>query len=104
MDCTSEGCINKGPIQKRINKEVGGSSSSYLIRKVGKNAARCCNEDRLWHQSSDSIQPAGQNIRMSKYLGRPGGGTREPKGGGVDIKHNSYDRRLRKLHGKLFSS
>ena len=41
---------------------------------------------------------------MGMNLGRPGGGVTESINSGVDIKHNSYARRIRKLQAKVLSN
>ena len=41
---------------------------------------------------------------MGMKFGRPGGGVTEPINSGVDIKHNSYQRRIRKLQAKVIST
>lgn len=64
-----------------------------------------------WNQMSDRAKPANQTVKTgsgSTYHGsstrhtimssRPG--AMSPGGVGVDIKHNSYERRLNKLKGK----
>jgi hypothetical protein len=64
-----------------------------------------------WNQMSDRVKPSNQTVKTgsgSTYHGsstrhtivrhRPG--AMSPGGVGVDIKHNSYERRLNKLKGK----
>lgn len=64
-----------------------------------------------WNQMSDRVMPSNQRVKTgsgstyganslkcSKVRNRPG--AMSPGGIGVDIKHNSYERRLNKLKGK----
>jgi len=89
-------------------KQVPKSSSERIIRVGALNVGeKLCVQPcyRMpWNQSSDRVNAAGTGVFMSKPLGRPGGGVRQPIQSGVDIKHNSYDRRLRKLQAKVLSS
>jgi hypothetical protein len=60
-----------------------------------------------WNQMSDRVKPSLQTVRIptrgnstksSVTSNRPG--AMSPGGAGVDIKHNSYERRLLKLKGE----
>ena len=51
-----------------------------------------------WNQMSDRPSPSVQRLTTSIVKNRPG--AMSPGGTGVDIKHNSYDRYLRRLKGK----
>lgn len=84
-------------------------STSQLVVKqgalnVGENSCKQNCIPVRTNQSSDRLYASGRNIQMSKHLGRPGGGVTEPVNGGVDIKHNSYNRRLRRLQAKVLSN
>jgi|TARA_B110000467_G_C18288885_1_gene463474 hypothetical protein len=101
--CKTANCVEKQPIFKQINGEVRQSSSQRLTRLGASHVGRYyCDKcaPLEWNQSSDRPYASGSGIRMGMKLGRPGSGVSEPVGGGVDVKHGSYQRRLRKLHSK----
>ena len=105
--CKSNNCVEKDPIFKQINGEVRQSSSQRLTRLGASQVGRyyCDNCATLeWNQSSDRPYAMGSGIRMGMKFGRPGSGVTEPVSGGVDVKHGSYQRRLRKLQAKVLSS
>ena len=105
--CKITGCYNENIVNKRINGEVRQSSSQRLSKltaaQVGQHYCTKC-ASLEWNQSSDRPLPAGKGVFMGMHLGRPGAGVTQPVGSVVDIKHNSYDRRLRKLKAKVLSA
>ena len=104
--CKTIDCLEKEPVFKRINGEVRQSSSQRITRLAASQAGiyYCDSCAGLgWNQSSDRILPAGRGVHMGMKFGRPGGGVTEPINSGVDIKHNSYQRRIRKLQSKVIS-
>lgn len=104
--CRTVGCVEKQPIFSQINGDVRQSSSQRMTRlgasHVGIYYCNTCTSLN-WNQSSDRLQPSGLGVRMNMKFGRPGSGVTEPKGSGVDIKHGSYQRRIRKLQSKVLS-
>ena len=105
--CKTTNCVEKKYVFKQINGEVRQSSSQRLIglgaSQVGRYYCDKC-ASLEWKQSSDREYAAGSGIHMGMKLGRPGSGVTDPTGGGVDVKHGSYQRRLRKLQAKVLSS
>lgn len=53
-----------------------------------------------WNQQSDRPAPSVQQVTTNRSSVRQRPGSMSPGGTGVDIKHNSYDRFLRRLKGK----
>ena len=106
--CNTLECKLNTATYKKINNRVSKSSSERLIRVGAQNVLdRACLDPcppMSWNQSSDRVYASGTGVRMTMPLGRPGGGVSQPKNAGVDIKHNSYARRLRKLQGKVLSN
>ena len=105
--CKTENCVEKKTIFNQINGEVRQSSSQRLTRLGASQVGRYyCDKCAAleWNQSSDRPYATGQGIRMGMKFGRPGSGVTEPVGGGVDVKHGSYQRRIRKLQSKVLSS
>lgn len=84
------------------------STSQLMIKQGALNVGvNSCKQNCIpvrTNQSSDRLYASGRNIQMSKHLGRPGGGVTQPINGGVDIKHNSYNRRIRRLQAKVLSN
>jgi hypothetical protein len=90
---------------KLIQKTVRVPSSIYTMNL----GALTTNHGSVvsWNQMSDravpSVQkytvPRSKSTRHSSTSSRPGG--QNPGGIGCDIKHNSYERRLNRLKGKL---
>ena len=107
-ECKTHKCYLKSSTYNKINHKVGKSSSERAIKLGAQNVTdRFCIEQcppMSWNQSSDRIHAGGNGVHMSMKLGRPGGGITQPLTGGVDIKHNSYARRIRKLQGKVLSN
>jgi hypothetical protein len=101
--------------QKRIWKQVRTYSSLFTMTKASANVIPYPNNLPLpqyfyvnWNQSSDRNKPSiqevivptrGNSTRTSITRERPG--CCSPGGKGVDIKHNSYDRRLNRLKSNL---
>lgn len=99
---------------KLIQNTVRVPSSVYTMNLAGLTAyspATKATQNVCWNQMSDrpfpSVQratvPTGSNTSMNRRhtsvtSSRPGCQT--PGGKGVDIKHNSYERRLNRLKGK----
>ena len=108
LRCGSANCTEKDPVFNQINGQVRQSSSQRIIKLGAKNVGlhnycvKC--SSLLWNQSSDRYLSSGRGVQMSLKRGRPGGGVTQPINGGVDIKHNSYDRRIRKLQAKVLSN
>ena len=104
--------------QKRIWKQVRTYSSLYIMANaatnVGGNAANLPlpqYNNVNWNQSSDRNKPSvqktlvpsrGNSTRSSITRHRPGANS--PGGKGVDIKHNSYDRHLKRIKSNLVRS
>ena len=99
---------------KLIQKTVRVPSSVYTMNLAGLTAYRPATEATqyvCWNQMSDRPLPSVQKATIptgfytssnrrhtSVTSSRPG--TQTPGGKGVDIKHNSYERRLNRLKGK----
>ena len=84
-------------------------STSQLVNQAG--TPYIAPPTVYWNQMSDRAKPANQTVKTgsgSTYHGsstrhtimRSRPGAMSPGGVGVDIKHNSYERRLNKLKGK----
>ena len=108
--CNISGCneqITSKDAQWWARRLVHPSSSQRLSKLTASQVGQYyCNKCATleWNQSSDRPLPAGKGVIMGMKMGRPGSGVTQPVGGCVDIKHNSYDRRLRKLKAKVLSS
>ena len=122
--CTScgDGACNPQALneitQKRICKQVRTYSSLYTMTKASTNVGGSSTNLPLpqynnvnWNQSSDRNKPSfqktvvpsrGNSIRSSITRHRPGANS--PGGKGVDIKHNSYDRHLKRIKSNLVRS
>ena len=104
--CKTLECTEKQPIFNQINGIVRQSSSQRMTRlgasQVGSYYCDKC-ASLEWNQSSDRQYPSGTGVRMGMKFGRPGSGVSEPIESGVDIKHGSYQRRIRKLQSKVLS-
>jgi hypothetical protein len=101
--------------QKRIWKQVRVSTSLYTMALSSASVVGTLNNKPIlaynyvnWNQSSDRNKPSvqklvvptnGNSTRRTLTSNRPGASS--PGGIGVDVKHNSYDRRLAKLKGEL---
>lgn len=100
--------------QKIIQNTVRVAASLYTMNLGSLSAyqSAAANPDKVcWNQMSDRavehVQPnatasgstyGGNSRRRSLFRLRPG--AMSPGGKGVDIKHNSYDRRLNRLKGR----
>ena len=107
LRCKTVNCIEKEPVFKRIDGQVQQPSSLRMIRlgasQVGIYYCDSC-AGLEWNQSSDRKLPGGRGIPMGMKLGRPGSGVTQPINSGIDITHNSYQRRIRKLQAKVLSN
>ncbi len=82
--------------QKKIQKTVGVSASTYSIIKASMNVY---DKKKLatglnWNQSSDRNVAHNVTINVPRYLMSNKPGMLSAKGSGVDVKHNSYTRYL----------
>lgn len=70
---------------RQVNKKVASSIMTMYKKISAQNKERFMNNNKInyWHQSSDRLRPSISKNNI-----------------GVDIKHNSYERRLNKLKGK----
>jgi len=101
--------------QKIIQNTVRVPSSLYTMNLASLSGYQNANYDTefgvCWNQMSDRIHPhvqknvtasgssyGGNSTKRSLLRLRPG--AMSPGGKGVDIKHNSYDRRLNRLKGQ----
>jgi hypothetical protein len=101
--------------QKIIQNTVRVASSLYTMNLGSLSGYQNANYDTeygvCWNQMSDRIHPhvqknvtasgssyGGNSTKRSLLRLRPG--AMSPGGEGVDIKHNSYDRRLNRLKGQ----
>jgi hypothetical protein len=86
--------------QKRIQNQNRVSSSEYIMNLGAVSAYQSAAGTTMklnWNQSSDRANASVSklNMRPAHRPGAGGGGA----GSGVDVKHNSYDRYLRRLKG-----
>lgn len=102
-------CNDYVSTQKKIWKQVRGSSSRYTSNKAGlfcfqKPSPVYCNVN--WNQMSDRAKPSityrnvpsrGNSTKCSLTRCRPGSSS--AKGLGVDVKHGSYERYLLRKKG-----
>lgn len=82
--------------QKKIQKTVGVSASTYAMIKASMNVF---DKKKLitglnWNQSSDRNVAHNVSINVPRYLMSNRPGMLSAKGSGVDVKHNSYARYL----------
>jgi len=101
--------------QKIIQNTVRVASSLYTMNLGSlsgyENANKTTKNGVCWNQMSDRIHPhvqtnptssgssyGGNSTKRSIFRLRPG--AMSPGGKGVDIKHNSYERRLNRLKGQ----
>jgi hypothetical protein len=96
----------------KINKQVQISSSEYTAKKLALERTKASNDNKnvcvFWHNMSDRKNAAvvtnkvpshGNSKRTSLTRHRPG--SMSAPGTGVDVKHDSYQRYLLKIKGKL---
>ena len=103
-------------IQKRIQNQVRTPASLYTMNLGALSVAGSSNNAPLtgnviWNQSSDRLVAANSKIPNPRTVPSGGNSTKRtltsnrpgaaaPGGQGVDIKHNSYARRLARLKSK----
>lgn len=111
---TSNTPANQYQKLKLMQKTVRVPSSLYTMNLGSLSAyakPTVATENVCWNQMSDRPFPSvqkvvtssgsaygGNSLRRSLVRSRPG--AQSPGGKGVDIKHNSYERRLNRLKGK----
>jgi hypothetical protein len=96
----------------KINKQVQISSSEYTAKKLALERTKASNDNKnvcvFWHNGSDRKNAAvvtnkvpshGNSKRTSLTRHRPG--SMSAPGTGVDVKHDSYQRYLLKIKGKM---